>query len=355
MRGRYGVIHFLNQFFAGLGGEEKADLVPCLFDGARGPGNLLQDLYPDLSIAATIVVGDNYITTHAEEAASVIIQLLRDKFGAAADRQPQLLVAGPAFNAGRYGLGCGTVCRAVRQEFGIPVIAGMFAENPAVAQFKKELIIIGTGRDVMSMQEALSAMGKAAVKILAGKELLPEKDGYISRGRRKNYFADRSGAVRAIEMLLAKIAGKPFVTEYKMPTFDRVKPAQAIDDLRKAKIALVTSGGIVPRGNPDRIEAASASRFGSYSIEGVTELDPENYQTAHGGYDPTYANEDPNRVLPLDVVRELEEEGVFGSLHETYYATVGNGTSVEKARTFGHEIAHKLLADGVQAVILTST
>ena len=207
----------------------------------------------------------------------------------------------------------------------------------------------------MSMQEALSAMGKAAMKILMGEELLPEKDGYIPQGRRKNYFAEKPGAVRAIEMLLAKVAGKSFVTEYEMPTFDRVEPAPAVEDLRKAKIALVTSGGIVPRGNPDRIEAASASRFGGYSIEGVNAFDPQNYQTAHGGYDPTYANEDPNRVLPLDVVRELEAEGVFGSLHETYYATVGNGTSVEKARAFGHDIAQKLLADGVQAVILTST
>lgn len=355
MKGQFRLIHFLNQFFAGIGGEEKANLAPCLFDGARGPGNLLQTLCPDLSITATIVVGDNFIATHTEEAVSVIIQLLQDIFNKAGDRQPQLLVAGPAFNAGRYGFGCGMVCRAVREEFRLPVVAGMFTENPAVDQFKKELIIIGTGRDVMSMQDALSAMGKAAMKIFTGEELLPEKDGTIPQGLRKNYFSEKSGAVRAIEMLLAKVTGKPFVTEYEMPTFDRVEPAPAIDDIAKAKVALVTSGGIVPRGNPDRIEAASAGRFGSYSIEGVTTLDPQNYQTAHGGYDPTYANEDPNRVLPLDVVREFEAEGVFGSLHETYYATVGNGTSVEKGRKFGHDIAQKLLADGVQAVILTST
>ncbi len=46
---------------------------------------------------------------------------------------------------------------------------------------------------------------------------------------------------------------------------------------------------------------------------------------------------------------------MFGSLHETYYATVGNGTSVEKAQTFGSEIAARIVDDGVQAVILTST
>ena len=78
-------------------------------------------------------------------------------------------------------------------------------------------------------------------------------------------------------------------------------------------------------------------------------------RTAHGGYDPTFANRDPNRVLPLDAVRELGAEGEIGSLHGYYYATVGNATSVESARKFGREITQKLVADGVQAVILTST
>ena len=51
-------------------------------------------------------------------------------------------------------------------------------------------------------------------------------------------------------MLLKKLADKPFETEYPMPTFDRVDPQPAIKDLSKATIALCTSGGIVPKGNP---------------------------------------------------------------------------------------------------------
>jgi betaine reductase len=75
----------------------------------------------------------------------------------------------------------------------------------------------------------------------------------------------------------------------------------------------------------------------------------------HGGYDPTYANEDPNRVLPLDAVRTLVRERRIGSLSETYYATVGNATSVERARRYGEEIAALLINEGVQAVVFTST
>ena len=73
-------------------------------------------------------------------------------------------------------------------------------------------------------------------------------------------------------MLLKKLADKPFVTEFPMPDFDRVEPNPAVKDLAHAKIALVTSGGIVPKGNPDHIESSSASHYGEYDITGVMDL-----------------------------------------------------------------------------------
>ena len=156
-------------------------------------------------------------------------------------------------------------------------------------------------------------------------------------------------------MLLKKIADKPFVTEYPMPVFDRVEPGKAIKDMSKATIAVVTSGGTVPKGNPDHIESSNASKYGTYSIAGINSLDSTNSETAHGGYDPVYANELSNRVVPLDVLRDMEKEGVIGKLHEFYYSTVGNGTAVASAKKFGEEIGKTLLAAGVDAVILTST
>jgi glycine reductase len=36
------VAHYVNQFFGGVGGEEKADAAPELRPGAVGPGALLQ-------------------------------------------------------------------------------------------------------------------------------------------------------------------------------------------------------------------------------------------------------------------------------------------------------------------------
>ena len=138
-----------------------------------------------------------------------------------------------------------------------------------------------------------------------------------------------------------------------MPDFDRVIK-RAIKDISKAKLRCYT-GGIVPKGNPDHIESSSASKFGKYDIEGVSDLDAQTYETAHGGYDPVYANEDADRVLPVDILREFERQGKIGSLSRYFYSTVGNGTAVASAKKYAQAIGEELLADGVDAVILTST
>lgn len=60
-------------------------------------------------------------------------------------------------------------------------------------------------------------------------------------------------------------------------------------------------------------------------------------------------------MLPLDVVKEMVRDGEIGSLHDYWYATVGNGTAVASAKKFAAAIAEQLLADHVDGVILTST
>ena len=99
---------------------------------------------------------------------------------------------------------------------------------------------------------------------------------------------------------------------------------------------------MVPRGNPDRIRVSSAETFGAYDISALADLTPENYESVHGGYDRTWANVDPDVVIPLDVLRDLEREGVFGKLHPVLYTTTGTGTAVAFAEKFGREIGMEL-------------
>jgi len=232
----------------------------------------------------------------------------------------------------------------------------MYGENPGVDSFRKDVYILPTGDSAADMRKSIPRLAGFALKLAKKEEIGKASDeGYFSRGIRKNVFVEERGSKRAVDMLLKKIKGEKFETEYPMPVFDNVAPNPAVKDMAKAKIALVTSGGIVPKGNPNRIESSSASKYGKYDIEGVSGFNFDNAETAHGGYDPVPANNDANRVLPLDVMRDMEKEGVIGKLYRYYYTTVGNGTSVANSKAFASQIAGELKNDGIQAVILTST
>lgn len=345
------VVHYINQFYAGVGGEEMAHIEPEVREGFVGPGMGLNGLLKKegAEIVATVICGDSYFGENMEEAEAKILEMVK-KY------EPDLFIAGPAFNAGRYGVACGAICKAVNEKLGIPVMTAMYTENPGADMYKKNVYIIETKNSAVGMRQALPAMANLALKLGKGEEVgTPAEDKYIPRGIRKNYFAEERGAKRAVDMLVKKLKGEEFVTEFPMPDFDRVDPQPAVKDITKAKIAIVTSGGIVPKGNPDHIESSSASKIGKYDIEGLMDLTSETHETAHGGHDPVYANEDPDRVIPVDVLREFEKEGKIGSLHRYFYSTVGNGTAVASSKKFGAEAAKELVADGVDAVILTST
>jgi glycine reductase len=347
---KFRVVHYINQFFAGIGGEEKADTKPLIAEKLPPVTvQLAQKLGDDFEVVGTVICGDGYFNENIESASNEILEMIKSF-------NPDVFIAGPAFNAGRYGVAAGTITKVVKDSLNIPCVTGMYEENPGADMFKKDVYIIQTKNSSADMRKSLPKMAKLAAKLAKGEEILsPAEEGYLPRGIRVNYLHEERGSKRAVDMLIKKIKGEAFETEYPMPNFDRVDPSPAIKDLSKATIALVTSGGTVPKGNPDRIESSSASKYGAYSIAGVDDLTSETYETAHGGYDPSYANDDNDRVLPVDVLRDLEREGVIGKLYDTFFTTVGNGTAVASAKKFAAEIGQKLIADGVDAVVLTST
>ena len=345
------VVHYINQFFAQIGGEEKADYPAEIRVGeVVGPGTAFMASFKDeAEIIATIICGDSYFNENLEKAKADILAMVKEQ-------APDVFIAGPAFNAGRYGVACGTIAAAVQEELGIPSLTGMYVENPGADMFKNQVYTVSTKNSAAGMRDAVKKMAPLALKLAKGEAIGAScEEGYMPNGVRVNFFEKERGSKRAVDMLIKKLADKPFTTEFQMPDFDRVDPNPAVKDLAHAKIALVTSGGIVPKGNPDHIESSSASHYGEYDITGVMDLTEDTYETAHGGYDPVYANEDADRVLPVDVLRDMEKEGIIGELHHLFYTTTGNGTAVASAKAFADEFSQKLKADGVDAVILTST
>jgi len=347
---KYKIVHYINQFFAGIGGEEKADWEPEVREGAVGPGlGLSTALGSDYEIAATVVCGDNYFGENLDKATDILIGMI-SKYN------PDVFIAGPAFNAGRYGVACGTICKAVEERLGIPVLTGMYEENPGADMFRKDLFIVRTPNSSAGMRKVLPVLSSLIKKMAEKQEILgPDEEGYLERGIRVNYFAEKRGSERAIEMLVKKISGEPFKTDLIMPKFDRVDPAAPIKDIKKARIAVVTSGGIIPTGNPDHIESSNATKWGKYDLTGMDRMSPDDFTSIHGGYDRQFAIADPDVVVPLDALRELEKAGAFGELANYFYATTGTGTATASAAKFGTEIGQQLIDDHVDGVILVST
>jgi glycine reductase len=344
------LVHYVNQFFAGIGREERANVPPGIKEGPVGPGLLLHSLLAEKGeVVATVYCGDNYISENWDGAIGEIVRMISE-FG------PMVVVAGPAFNSGRYGIACGGVSHAVQERLGIPAVSGMYPENPAVDQYRSKIYIASTTETAVGMKEAMAVMARLAMKLARGESLGPAgEEGYLSRALRKNEFIAKSGAERALDMLMKKIRGEAYVTELPLPKYDTVPWAPPIGDLREATIALVTEGGCVPKGNPDRIESGWATKWVKYNIKGLSRLSNKDYECVHGGFDTTYANEDPNRLVPLDVMVDVEKEGLIGKLHDHYYVTVGSMGSIKTMKKFGSEIAKELKAANVDGVILTAT
>jgi glycine reductase len=232
----------------------------------------------------------------------------------------------------------------------------MHEENPGAELYHPDVYVVRTGDNAREMAAALGAMLRLARKLRAGEPLgRPEAEGYFPRGEVVLELAEHPAARRAVDMLLAKLAGAPFESEIRLPKFPTTPPPPPIPDLSQAVVALVTDGGLVPRGNPDGIEVRAATKFGVYRLGAAERLSADEYDVTHAGYDNTSVRQDPNRLVPLDVARELEREGRIGRLHDHFISTTGVGTPLDRSRQLGRDIAAHLKDAGVEAVILTST
>ena len=118
----------------------------------------------------------------------------------------------------------------------------------------------------------------------------------------------RSAPERCLDMLLAKYYGESYQSEVLMDLPEKRSVPELRCDLRKATILLITDGGLVPKGNPDRMPSTNAGKYGTYSLE------EEEYEVSHQGYDTSYVEEDYNRLLPIDAMQEMEREGKIGKL-----------------------------------------
>jgi glycine reductase len=343
------VVHYVNQFFGGIGGEEAANAEVSLVEGAVGSGRALQQALGEHGIVSyTLICGDNTANDRQDDAMPAIETHLRTL-------QPDVLIAGPAFGSGRYGLACAQVGK-IAHALGIPAVAGMHPDNPGVADAMPNVYVIPTGETSADMQQALAAMTRLALKLGRGEALGPaEHEGYLPRGIRRVYDRQEPGYKRALNMLVHKLKGEPIVTEVPIHAPEKVTPAAPIADLASAMIAMVTTGGLVRKGNPDKQVSANATRYYRHSVAELRSLSGSDWEAYHAGYFNHIVNANPNYILPLNFLRDLEEAGVIGGVYEGIYALPGVSTPVAVSQMMGHSIAQDLQDAQVSGCLLVAT
>lgn len=126
--------------------------------------------------------------------------------------------------------------------------------------------------------------------------------------------------------------------------------------LAEARLALVTTAGLH---RADDRPFESKTGLGDYSFRVIpSSTSAAELLQSHAsiGFDRTGLQRDLNVVFPLDRARELVEQGWLGSLASTYYSFIGalrDPSGIQ--RETGPEVGRRLLADGVDAVLITGT
>jgi glycine reductase len=344
------VVHYINQFFGGIGGEEHANIPPEVRPEPVGPGNALNiALGDDGSVVATIVAGDNYVVEEAGAFETALDKII-------AEFKPDVIVAGPAFEAGRYGLAAAELCKAV-QARGIPAVTAMYPDNPGVLTHGKEILCVPTGTSTAGMAAVLNTVAALAVKLGRGEEIGAASDeGYLPRGLRKFVMRAKSGAERAADLLKARLAGEEAPTEVYLSKYESIAAPAAIDNFSDKTVALVTTGAVVPTGNPDNMPPLFATSYYKYSIDGLAELGQGDWESVHAGFNTDHINtHDPNYALPLNAARALEADGTIKSIYPEMFSLAGVATAVAESQKFGAEMAEEISSNGIDAVLLVAT
>ena len=169
---------------------------------------MLNGMMPDIEVTNTITCGDNYVINYTKEALQEILAWFDT-------REFDIFFAGPAFMAGRYGVGCGLVCKAVAEKYGVPVITSMNEENPGVEEYKAVSYIFKGGRKATFMKDDLTLMANFAQKIARGEPLLP--------AAQESYFITAIGDTAEREITItAKTNDEKFSDICKVMITDKV-------------------------------------------------------------------------------------------------------------------------------------
>ena len=122
--------------------------------------------------------------------------------------------------------------------------------------------------------------------------------------------------------------------------------------LSESRVGLVTTAGLHVRGDRPFFSGDQTFRV----IPASTPISQIVQSHSSIGFDRTAFMRDVNISLPIDRLRELEAQGQIGGVASELYSFMGAArTPRTMERETGPEVARRLLADGVDIVLLTPT
>jgi glycine reductase len=246
----------------------------------------------------------------------------------------------------------------VRDNWRIPAITAMHEDNPGTREIGRHVFVLQTGASAASMQETLKRYSQLVERLIAQDQKAIEDfraEYCLAIPRRFTIRTDKPDCVRATDLLLARLSGQSYESEIPLIETQAHAIPNLTVSLADATVALVTEGGLVPKGNPDRLESSRGSRYFKYSVQGRSDLKHGEFEAMHTGYDTSTVDRDPDRLVPLDAMRVLESGQRIKKVHDQYFVTTGTGAMPSKMAELGAGIAAEIAGAGIDAVILTAT
>jgi D-proline reductase (dithiol) PrdB len=144
-----------------------------------------------------------------------------------------------------------------------------------------------------------------------------------------------------------------FMKLYRYRRYDSTPHTPLRLSLSDCRVALVTTAGFHM---PEDIPFDDQFKGGDYSYREIpNSVDIRTLEIAHRStaYDGSGFESDPNLAFPLDRFRELENDGVVGSLNARHFSFMGSVTAPGRLiKRSAPVVAQHLKEDGVDVVFL---
>ena len=166
----------------------------------------------------------------------------------------------------------------------------------------------------------------------------------------------------AIELQRAGYHSRPLTERYHYEDSAFTRPQRPVAE---SQVALLTSSGHFvagddpqPFGIDSMTQSEAEARISEFLKEAPSlseipvESTSDTVQVRHGGYDTRGSVTDHNVSLPIHRMRELDRDGVIGSLHSPAYSFVGACAQLPLVKKIGNEWADQLVATESDVVLL---